>query len=86
MNKTQHISNNDVLGAPQGWDQNRLPCNALPITRASVKMDDQEELTEVVKSYWTPTLLELHQLMDGAKICLWVVGTSMPPVMLNVEY
>ena len=33
MNKTQRPSNNAVLGASKGWDQNELPCGALPITR-----------------------------------------------------
>ena len=36
MNKIQHLSNNGVLGAPAGWDQGDLPCNALPITRTHV--------------------------------------------------
>ena len=36
MNKIQHLSNNGVLGAPAGWDQGELPCNALPITRTHV--------------------------------------------------
>lgn len=36
MNRVQHSSNNAVLGAPAGWDQSELPCNALPITRTHV--------------------------------------------------
>lgn len=33
MDRMQQPSNNAVLGAPAGWDQQTLPCNALPVTR-----------------------------------------------------
>jgi hypothetical protein len=53
MNKQQHSSNNLVLGAPAGWDQEQLPCNALPVTRIV-----WDGLPAVV-SYWKPTPVAL---------------------------
>jgi len=79
MQKIQHQSNNGVLGAPAGWDQGELPCNALPITCTQVG-----DLPAVV-SYWRPSTEELAALNARGAIRLWVVGASMPPVMLDVE-
>lgn len=79
MNKIQHPSNNGVLGAPAGWDQGELPCNALPITRTHVG-----DLPAVV-SYWRPSGEELAELNAGAAIALWVVGVTMPPAMMEVD-
>ena len=79
MQKIQHRSNNGVLGAPAGWDQGELPCNALPVTRTHVG-----DLPAVV-SYWRPDADELAALNAGGAIRLWVVGATMPPVMLDVE-
>ena len=79
MNKIQHISNNAVLGAPQDWDQGEMPCNALPITRRHVGD------LPVVLSYWRPDAGELAALNAGGAVRLWVVGATMPPVMLDVE-
>jgi len=59
MQKIQHPSNNGVLGAPAGWDQGELPCNALPITRTHVG-----DLPAVV-SYWRPDAEELAVLNAG---------------------
>lgn len=79
MNRHQHPSNNDVLGAPKGWDQGELPCSALPITRIKV-----EGMAAVV-SYWRPSENELAILAAGGSIALTVLGVSMPPVMLAVD-
>jgi hypothetical protein len=79
MQKIQHPSNNGVLGAPADWDQGELPCGALPITRTHVG-----DLPAVV-SYWRPSVEELAVLNAGGSIALWVVGATMPPVMLDVE-
>ncbi|MGK5040429.1 hypothetical protein ACQ4WQ_08810 [Janthinobacterium sp. GB1R12] len=78
MNRVQHSSNNAVLGAPAGWDQGELPCNALSITRTYVG-----ELSAVV-SYWRPSADELAVLSFGGTIALWGLGVTMPPVMLYV--
>jgi hypothetical protein len=78
MIKTQHPSNNSVLGAPAGWDQAQLPCDALPVTRT-----DWNGAPAIV-SYWTPTPEELIALAAGAKVALWVVGDTHPPVALKV--
>ncbi|MGK5020739.1 hypothetical protein [Janthinobacterium sp. LB2P10] len=79
MQKIQHPSNNGVLGAPAGWDQGELPCGALPITRTHVG-----DLPAVV-SYWRPSVEELAVLNAGGAVRLWVMGATMPPVMLDVD-
>jgi hypothetical protein len=79
MNRVQHHSNNAVLGAPAGWDQKELPCNALPITRT------QCDGFPAVVSYWQPTAEELRALSAGMPIALWVIGGTMPPVSLTVD-
>lgn len=61
MQKIQHPSNNEVLGAPVGWDQGELACNALPITRTHVG-----DLPAVV-SYWCPDADELAALNAGGR-------------------
>lgn len=79
MNRTQHPSNNAVLGAPIGWDQKDLPCGALPITRTMC------EGKPAVASFWKPTAEELAALNAGGSVVLWVIGETMPPVALCVE-
>lgn len=78
MNKVQHPSNNKVLGAPQDWDQKRLPCGALAVTLSAVGD------TPCVVSYWKPTPDELVALNCGQYVALHVVGTTMPPVAIEV--
>ena len=56
MNKIQHSSNNNVLGAPTGWVQGDVPCAALPVTHTEC-----DGLACVV-SYWCPTAEELAVL------------------------
>lgn len=79
MIRTQHPSNNAVLGAPAGWNQGELTCSALPITRTEC------EGQPAIISYWRPTVEELAALNAGACLALWVIGRSMPPVMLVVD-
>lgn len=78
MNKTQHPSNNRVLGAPAGWDQQTLPCDALAVTDVTI------EGIPAVMSFWRPTPEEIEALKGGALVALSVVGSSMPPVSLAV--
>ena len=79
MNRAQHPSNNAVLGAPAGWDQGELPCDALPITRV-----DWEGKPAVV-SFWRPSLEELAQLQAGALVAVWCIGQTVPPMSVAVE-
>ncbi|KAB8062104.1 hypothetical protein GCN74_03510 [Janthinobacterium sp. FT14W] len=65
MQKIQHPSNNGVLGAPAGWDQAELPCNALPITCTHVG-----DLPAVL-SYWRLDAGELAALNAGGAVRLW---------------
>jgi len=79
MDRTQHPTNNAVLGAPQGWDQKDVPCGALAITRTEMGG------MPAVVSFWKPTADELAALNAGQSVALWVCGSTMPPVALSVE-
>jgi hypothetical protein len=79
MQHILHSTNNDVLGAPAGWDQKDLPVDALPITRTEVNG------VPAVASFWKPTAEELAALNAGGSVSLWVLGETMPPVSLEVE-
>lgn len=74
-----HIQNaTRVLGAPKNWDQEKLPCNALPI------LDVQGAAGPEMISAWEPTPDELAKLVAGAPIYLVVCGVAHPPVALCV--
>lgn len=79
MNRTQHPSNNAVLGAPRGWDQRTLPCNALAITRT------EWGGVPTLVSFWLPTPEEVDAIKAGRPVMLLVAGEDMPPVALMVE-
>lgn len=79
MNRTQHPSNNAVLGAPAGWSQAELPVNALPITRTEVGGKP------AVVSFWRPTAEEIADINAGAYVALWVLGSTMPPIAIQVS-
>ena len=79
MDRTQHPSNNFVLGAPVGWNQKELPCSALPVTRLVV--DGKPAMV----SFWRPTPEELAALNRGGTVALWVYGEAHPPVAVGVE-
>lgn len=79
MRFTQHPSNNEVLGAPPGWDQGDLPCGALPVTRG------EHEGMPVRVSFWQPTAEEIEAIKSGAMVTLWVYGAFHPVVAVGVE-
>lgn len=79
MNHTKHPTTNLMLGAPVGWDQSKLHCDALPVTR--VVWDG----VPAVVSYWVPTPEELAALNAGHAVQLSVIGHTMPPVALGVD-
>lgn len=79
MRRTQHPSNNSVLGAPDGWDQESIPCNALPITRCEI------EGQAAIASFWMPTKEEIARMALGHPVVLYVLGSGMPPVAIEVE-
>ena len=78
MIRTQHPSNNAVLGAPAGWIQAELPCGALPITRTKI------DGVDVVQSFWRPDASELAILVSGGMVFLSVVGVTIPPIAVDV--
>lgn len=79
MKFIQHKSNNRVLGAPAGWDQKELPCDALPVTDVFFAPN-----TPAVQSYWKPDAGELEALAKGGCLVLSVIGVTMPPVAMHV--
>lgn len=79
MNHIQHTSNNAVFGAPTGWDQKELPCDALPVTRTTLGG------IPCLESYWRPTESELAELNAGGYVVLSIIGNSMPPVALRTD-
>ncbi len=79
MNRAQHPSNNAVLGAPAGWDQSSLLCDALPITRTEI------DGVSVVVAFWRPSKDEIAALCAGGLVGVWVVGNTVPPMSVTVE-
>lgn len=79
MDFVQHKSNTRVLGAPAGWDQDKLPCGALPVTDVEITPG-----VPCVQSYWQPSADEIESLKEGGFIVLGVIGQTMPPVMMFV--
>lgn len=79
MDRTQHPSNNHVLGAPAGHDQEQLPIGALPITRVQT-----EDGVMVQMSFWRPNAAELEALAAGHLVVLQIYGGMHPPVAVGV--
>lgn len=80
MRPTQHPSNNRVLGAPKGWDQDELPCGAIAVTDTSV------DGVRCVSTFWRPDADELARLNAGECVMLTFVGQTLPPVAVGVEW
>lgn len=79
MIRTQHPSNNHVLGAPAGWDQGDLPCSALPIT---VERDAEGHV--YLTSYWQLSDKERAVIAEGGLVKLTVVDNAHPVVAIGV--
>lgn len=78
MIRSQHRTNNAVLGAPEGMSKDE--CQALPLT-LGVYSDGMRGM----KSYWKPTEGELEILKQGGYVTLEVLGTQHPPVIIGAE-
>jgi len=78
--RTQHPSNNHVLGAPAGWDQGDLPCSALPIT---VERDTEGHV--YLTSYWQLSDEERATIAAGGLVRLTVLDNAHPVVAIGVE-
>lgn len=78
MLRTQHPSNNAVLGAPPGASIEE--CGALPITRVRFEGGELG-----IVSFWRPTPAELALLQAGQPVRLCVMGTTHAPLSLGVD-
>lgn len=79
MQRHQHHTNNDVLGAPPGTPIEE--CNALPITRV-IWADTGNH---GVISYWMPSDDERKLIAAGQPVRLMVLGVTHPPLLLGVD-
>lgn len=79
MKSFQHPTNNFVFSAPQDWDQKKLACAGLPVTKGT------SQGYPVIVSYWRPDAEELAALNAGKAVTLSIIGNGMPPVALGVE-
>lgn len=82
MERQQHPTNNDVLGAPPGVPIEQ--CIALAITRI-VLLSEGHQHQRAVASYWQPTPAELALLNQGRAVRLLVLGATHPPLQLGVD-
>lgn len=78
MERTQHPTNNAVLGAPPGISIEN--CGALPITRVVFTDGDQ-----ACVSFWRPSQAELTLLSTGRCVRLCVMGTTHAPLSVGVD-
>ena len=68
---------NEILGAPQGWNELKNgPCVGLPVLRTE---------DPYVYSWWSTTWRERFAILCGRPIRLCVVGASTPPVSLDAK-
>lgn len=78
MKRTQHPTNNAVLGAPPGIGIEN--CTALPITRVVFQDGDQ-----ACVSFWSPSAEELTLLNSGRSVRLCALGTTHAPLSIGVD-
>jgi len=78
MNRHQHHSNNDILGAPSGVPIEE--CVALPVTR--VKFPDG---LDAVVSFWMPSASDLQLINSGRAVRLLIFGRTHAPVSIGVD-
>lgn len=78
MNRHQHSSCNDVLGAPPGVPIDS--CHALPITRVQFAGGEHG-----VVSWWMPSAEERELLLAGNAVRLCVMGVTHAPLLIGVD-
>lgn len=77
-----HPECNMVLNAPVDWDEaGNGECMPLPVHRISANDDGQ---LPAFRSYWKPSAAQLQRLVVGEAVMLEIVGTSHPPVAVDV--
>ncbi len=78
MNFILHKSTTHMLGEPLDWDSDKATCNSLPVTKGTMSG------LPICISYWTPTEVEIANILAGGFVQLTVIGETMAPVMLAV--
>ena len=76
MNFIKHKSNNFTFTAPESMKDR---CDDLPVTIVKLNEDT------AIKSFWRPNEKDISNILAGGQICLYVIGSSMPPVSVTVE-
>lgn len=72
------------LGAPAGWEAaTEIPCGTLPVRFEIVEDGAGGRLSSFV-SAWLPTPEQLERIAAGAPVLLRIIGTSHPPVAIDV--
>lgn len=79
MYHIKHVNCNNILGAPKGEED---ACDDLNIQRAHTMYGDRP--VKCVVSFWKPTSEELALLNANGCIQLCVIGTTHPPLCLDV--
>ena len=80
MRFVQHPSNNRVLSAPAGHNQQAMDVGALPVT-----FGEDAEGHRCIVSFWKPVKDELSKLLQGKPIMLFVYSPQHPVVAMGVE-
>lgn len=80
MNAVKHKHCNHVIGAPIGWDQDKLPVDALPV---NVAMEDGVCL---LQSFWRPTPEEIEAISHGHCVLLTILSNQHPIVSVGVAH
>lgn len=81
MNPTPIPGATGNFGKPRGWDDTKATCSELQIRDELIPGTN----TNVMVSYWKPTLEEIGLIGRGCPIVLKVVGLEHPPVSITVE-
>lgn len=76
MEKVELDICNHAFGAPPGHEGST---GTLP-----VRVEDDEEYGQVIRSYWKLTPEELGELARGGHVCLSIYGGGHPPVALAI--
>ena len=70
-----------IAGRPEGANTKLTGQGVMDL---HVQAEDLDGGNHCILSVWEPTPDEIEAIRQGAKVCLRVLGTTMPAVMLTV--